>query len=181
MTISSVATSDSPSPALAAAIDRFPSDAARGYLAVASIGLPTKDTVAALRADLDLWATGEREAKEYDAIYDGVFETEAAVARLRGLARDGAILEFGVGTGRLAIPLADSGLVVHGVDGSLDMLNLMAEKPNGKKVEATVGDFSTVSVPGEFALVVCATNTFYALPDQEAQLRCFGNAASNGL
>ena len=122
---------------------------------------------------------GRHVAEEYDAIYDGVFDTEAAVARLRDLARGGAILEFGVGTGRLAIPLADSGLVVHGVDGSRDMLDLMAEKPGGKRVGATVGDFSTVRVPGKFSLAVCATNTFYALPDQQAQLRCFGNAAGH--
>jgi SAM-dependent methyltransferase len=127
----------------------------------------------------DAAAYGRHIAQDYDAVYDGVFDTEAAVSRLRDLAEGGPVLEFGVGTGRLAIPLAGSGVVVHGVDGSRDMLNLMAEKPGGEQVGTTVGDFSLARVPGEFGLVVCATNTLFALPDQQAQLRCFSNAASH--
>lgn len=122
---------------------------------------------------------GRHIAQDYDEVYDGVFDTEGAVSRLGDLAEGGPILEFGVGTGRLAIPLAGLGHVVHGVDGSRDMLHLMAEKQGGERVGTTVGDFSTVNVPGEFGLVICATNTLYALPDQQSQLRCFSNAANH--
>ena len=117
------ATSLTPSPALAAAIDRFPSDAARGYLAVASIGLPTIDTVAALRADLDLWARGEREAKEYDAIYDA---TRASYARL-----------VGVDVDRVATGSQTSALVSI----------LAAAVPAGAEVLCIEGDFTSIVFP----------------------------------
>jgi SAM-dependent methyltransferase len=120
---------------------------------------------------------GRHIADEYDAIYDGVFDTEGAVARLSQLAAGGPLLEFGVGTGRLAIALADRGVEVHGIDGSATMLDLMRAKPGGERVAGTVGDFCRVTVDGRFAVVVLATNTIYALPDQEAQLQCIANAA----
>ncbi len=129
--------------------------------------------------DYDPTMYGAMMADEYDDLYGGVFETDAAVACLSDLAGDGAVLEFGIGTGRLALPLARAGIEVHGVDASEDMLARLRAKPGGSEVAVSVGDFADVSVPGTFSLVVLAVATIFALPDQEAQLRCFANAAAH--
>lgn len=120
---------------------------------------------------------GARIAAEYDDIYDEVFDTDAAVACLAELADGGDVLELGVGTGRLAIPLVARGVAVHGVDASEEMLVRLAAKPGGAGIPVTLGDFAEVSVAGEFSLVVLAINTVFALPTQDAQVRCFQNAA----
>ena len=121
---------------------------------------------------------GRNIADDYDAIYGEAFDTDAAVDCLAELARGGDVLELGVGTGRLALPLAQRGLAVHGVDGSESMLRLLAAKPGGDAIATTLGDFSEVRVEpsGRFALVVLAINTIFAL-DPEAKLRCFETAA----
>src|SRR5439155_25785741 len=93
------------------------------------------------------------------------------------LAQGGAVLEFGVGTGRLAVPLASRGLRVHGVDASTSMTDKMLKKVGGDAVEVTIGDFASVTVGDEFALVVLAVNTIFAVPDQDAQVEVFMNAA----
>ena len=122
---------------------------------------------------------GTHIAADYDEIYGMAFDTEGAVARLAELAGDGPVLELGVGTGRLALPLAARGLKVHGVDSSAEMLELLHAKPGGEAVTTTLGDFSDVSVgrPAEFSLVVLAVNTIYALSSQVEQIRCFATAA----
>jgi SAM-dependent methyltransferase len=120
---------------------------------------------------------GRHIADDYDRIYGDIFDTEGAVARLLDLAAGGSVLELGVGTGRLAIPLARAGLAVHGIDGSATMLEQLAGRPGGELITATEGDFSKVSVEGRFALAVLAANTIYALPDQDAQVACFANVA----
>lgn len=122
---------------------------------------------------------GRHIAAEYDAVYDGVQDTRGAVEVLTDLAAGGPVLELGAGTGRLVIPMARAGLSVHAVDGSEAMLDQLRAKPGGDAVATTVGDFSTVRVPGAFSLVALVTNTVYALPDQEAQVRCFANAAAH--
>jgi SAM-dependent methyltransferase len=120
---------------------------------------------------------GRHIGSDYDDVYDGVFDTEGAVARLVELAQGGPVLEMGVGTGRLALPLAAAGLHVHGIDGSAVMLERLADKPGGRDVPTTLGDFSQVTVPGTFALAALTFNTIFALPDQDAQVRCFANVA----
>jgi SAM-dependent methyltransferase len=130
-------------------------------------------------ADHDVSEYGTWIADAYDDIYGGAFDTDGAVERLADLADGGPVLELGVGTGRLALPLAHRGLEVHGVDGSSEMLDLLADRCNGAVVDSTLGDFSTVRVgaPGGFSLVVLAINTIFALPDQDAKIRCFETAA----
>ncbi len=127
----------------------------------------------------DVGEYGRHIADEYDAIYGQAFETDDAVEQLVMLAEAGPVLELGVGTGRLALPLCDRGLAVHGVDGSEQMLKLLGEKPGGECVSTTVADFSEVRVgrPGGFSLVVLAINTIFALEDQDAKVRCFETAA----
>jgi ubiquinone/menaquinone biosynthesis C-methylase UbiE len=82
----------------------------------------------------DAASYGELLADEYDAIYGDVFDTDGAVDRLAGLAGGGRVLEFGVGTGRIALPLTERGLDVWGIDGSPEMLKLLKEKPGGDGV-----------------------------------------------
>jgi SAM-dependent methyltransferase len=116
-------------------------------------------------------------ADEYDAIYAGVFDTEGAVDRLVHLANGGRVLEFGVGTGRIALPLAERGLDVWGIDGSSEMLLLLEKSPGGDRVSTVCGDFATATADGQFDLVVLLVNTIYAMHTQEDQIACFANAA----
>jgi SAM-dependent methyltransferase len=115
-------------------------------------------------------------------IYDdtvGQLPTDEPVARIAELADGGPVLEFGIGTGRLALPLAARGLTVAGVDGSPEMVAGLRAKPGGDALDVVVGDFSTARVEGRFGLVLLAVNTIFALPDQAAQVRCFRNAAAH--
>ncbi|MFC4061223.1 class I SAM-dependent DNA methyltransferase [Planomonospora corallina] len=130
----------------------------------------------------DASAYGRRSADVYDAVTGDVVggsSTELAVDRLHELAEGGRVLEFGIGTGRLALPLAARGLAVAGIDASAEMLGVLRAKPGGDRIPMTVGDFSTTRMDGEFSLVVLAYNTVFALPSQDAQLACFRNAAAH--
>ena len=122
---------------------------------------------------------GERFADVYDEWYAATADVDGTVAVLAELARGGPVLELGVGTGRLALPLVDRGLVVHGVDASPAMVALLRGKPGGEQVHVTTADFADVAVDvdGGFALVFVAFNTFFNLPTAEAQQRCVTNVA----
>lgn len=103
-------------------------------------------------------------------------DTDQAVDLLAELADGRPVLEYGVGMGRLALPLQDRGLQVHGVDNSPWMVEQLRKKPGGETLPITMGDFATVPVDGRFGLVVLAYSTFAALADQELQIKCFQNA-----
>ncbi|MEU6738349.1 class I SAM-dependent DNA methyltransferase [Streptosporangium sandarakinum] len=128
--------------------------------------------------EFDPSAYGRAAADVYDEVVT-YLPTGPAVDRLQELAEGRAVLEFGVGTGRLALPLAARGLTVAGIDGSAEMTAVLRAKPGGDRVPVTLGDFSTTRVDGEFGLVVLAYNTIYALPSQDAQVDCFRNAAAH--
>jgi SAM-dependent methyltransferase len=115
-------------------------------------------------------------ADVYDAAYAHL-DPETAVNRVMALAEGGPVCEFGIGTGRLALPLLSRGLHVAGVEGSPEMVDRLRAKPGGAQIEVTVGDFATARAAGEFGLVLLAFNTIFALPDQAAQIACFRNAA----
>ena len=119
---------------------------------------------------------GERVADVYDDWYKPV-DTAAEVALLAELARGGRALELGIGTGRIAIPLAAHGVEVHGIDASPAMVERMRAKPGGDAIAVTIGDMADVPVDGRFALVFVVFNTFFQLYSQETQLRCFANVA----
>jgi SAM-dependent methyltransferase len=122
----------------------------------------------------DPTAYGAATADVYDDLYDDeVMGTAAAVRCLRALAGAGPVLELGVGTGRLALPLAAGGLPVHGIDASPAMLDQLAAKPGGSEISVTLADFSAFELPGRFALAFLAFNTIFGLPDQDSQVRCF--------
>ncbi|GGO80292.1 class I SAM-dependent DNA methyltransferase [Nonomuraea cavernae] len=126
----------------------------------------------------DASAYGRSIADIYDATVREL-PTERAVERLHELAGDGPVLEFGIGTGRLALPLAARGLGVAGIDGSPEMVEVLRAKPGGEDIAVIVGDFSATTVKGRFGLVLLAANTIYALPSQDDQVRCFRNAAEH--
>lgn len=124
-------------------------------------------------------AYGRAIAGDYDALYAERLDTAAAVDCLTDLADGGPVLELGVGTGRLALPLAARGLAVHGMDSSPEMVDLLRAKPGGAELPVTLGDFSDLHVDERFTLVVLAFNTIFALPSQGAQVGCFAVAAEH--
>lgn len=121
-------------------------------------------------------AYGRRCADVYDQWF-GYFD-EAAVEVLAELAGGGPVLELGIGTGLVALPLAARGVEVHGIDASPEMVAALRAKPGGHSVPVTLGDFAGVAVGGEFSLVFVVYNTFFALQTQEEQVRCFRNVAA---
>jgi SAM-dependent methyltransferase len=124
---------------------------------------------------------GERVAATYDGS-TGVFApgaVDATVDRLAELAGTGRALEFGIGTGRIALPLASRGVTVHGIDLSQAMVARLRAKPGADAVGVTIGDFSTTRVDGTFSLVYLVFNTIMNLTTQDAQVACFGNAAAH--
>jgi SAM-dependent methyltransferase len=121
---------------------------------------------------------GRSAARDYDKLHAGL-DPSAAVETLAGLAGGGPVVEFGIGTGRLALPLAERGLAVHGIDGSPEMAALLHSKPGGQEIPVVVGDFSQATAGNDFRLAVLALNTIYALPSQDAQVACFANAAGH--
>jgi len=125
----------------------------------------------------DAGAYGRMVGDDYDRLYSQVPDTEATVDRLEDWARGGRVLEFGLGSGRLALPLVERGLEVCGIEGSPEMDALLRRKPGGERIAVTIGDFAETEVDGEFALVVLALNTIFGMPTQERQVACFRNAA----
>ena len=106
-------------------------------------------------------------------------DTDAAVTFLAGLAGSGPVLELAVGTGRIALPLAERGTEVHGIDASEAMVARLRTKPGGDAIPVTIGDFADVPVERRYALVYVVFNTLFALQTQEAQIRCFRNVAAH--
>jgi SAM-dependent methyltransferase len=120
---------------------------------------------------------GERVADVYDDWYKPV-DSADEVALLGELAAGGPALELGVGTGRVAIPLAAAGVDVSGIDASPAMVERMRAKPGGDAVRVTIGDMADVEIDGEFALVFVVFNTFFQLYSRDAQQRCLRNVAA---
>jgi len=121
---------------------------------------------------------GEKIAGVYDHWFKGVSDTDATVECLANLAGGGPVLELGIGTGRIGLPLAARGLEVHGIEISPAMVEELKDKPGNEKVSVTIGDFADVGVEGPFALIFVAANTFTGLATQDDQVRCFANAAA---
>lgn len=125
-------------------------------------------------------AYGASLASRYDELYgEDELGTGATVAYLHELAGPGgAILEFGVGTGRLALPLVEQGHPVTGIEASPGMIAALKAKPLGEQVRVIEGDFSQVEVPGRFKIVLLAFNAIFALPSRPAQALCLKRAAA---
>ncbi|MEU0673900.1 class I SAM-dependent methyltransferase [Streptomyces sp. NPDC006172] len=99
------------------------------------------------------------------------------VAFLAELAGDGRALEFAVGTGRVGVPLRESGVPVVGIELSTDMAAVLRRKVGEDVLPVTIGDMATTVVPGEFTLVYLVYNTITNLLTQDEQVECFRNAA----
>jgi SAM-dependent methyltransferase len=114
-------------------------------------------------------------ASRYDDQLRG--DEDVAAKVLEELAAGGPALEFAIGTGRIALPLIERGVEVHGIELSTHMVEQLRAKPNGANVPVTVGDMSTVRAPGTFPLVYLVYNTIFNLLTQDDQVACFANAA----
>jgi len=125
---------------------------------------------------------GDRFADVYDDWYGDVTDAVACTARLVTLVDEvggGPVLELGIGSGRLALPLAERGLEVHGIDASSSMLERLRAKPGAGAIHLTEGDMAALDLadPPPFALVFVAFNTFFNLGSVEAQCRCLSRVA----
>ncbi|MGH2683927.1 MAG: class I SAM-dependent DNA methyltransferase [Actinomycetota bacterium] len=123
---------------------------------------------------------GDSFADVYDEWYGEASDADATVAAVAALAAEagGPVLELGVGTGRLAIPLARRGLDVAGVDASAAMVERLLAKPAGERVRVTVGSMQGPEPAGPFGVVFVAFNTFFNLPTESAQVACMRSVAA---
>ena len=125
---------------------------------------------------------GEGVAERYDESSPEMFDpavVNPAVDFLADLAGDGAALELGIGTGRIAIPLSRRGVRVHGIDLSPQMVAQLRAKPGAEGIGVTVGDFATATVDGRFSLAYLVFNTINNLTTQDGQVACFQNVAAH--
>ncbi len=120
---------------------------------------------------------GERIADIYDEWYADY--DVAAITALNQFAQGGRALELGIGTGRIALPLQQSGIDVHGIEASAAMLVRLRAKPGGALIPVTLGNFADVAVEGQYALIYVLFNTFFALLTQGEQVRCLRNVAQH--
>ena len=125
---------------------------------------------------------GERVAERYDESSAEMFEAakvEPVVDFLIELATDGSALELGIGTGRIALPLAQRGIRVHGIDLSEAMVAILRAKPGAEQIGVTIGDFAGATVEGRFSVAYLVFNTIMNLTTQDEQVACFQNVAAH--
>ena len=125
---------------------------------------------------------GEPVAATYDEESAEMFAAAAVdpvVDLLAGLAGNGRALDLGIGTGRIALPLARRGVPVSGIDLSRAMVNRLRAKRGGAQIDVTIGDFATARAEGRFTLAYLVFNTIVNLTTQDAQVACFGNVAAD--
>jgi SAM-dependent methyltransferase len=125
---------------------------------------------------------GERVAARYDESSAEMFDAEVVepvVDFLAELAGRGRALELGIGTGRIALPLAQRGVPVHGIELSKAMAARLRAKPGGEDVGVTIGDFATTTVDGSFSVAYLVFNTIMNLTTQAEQVACFSNVAAH--
>ena len=125
---------------------------------------------------------GEPVAARYDDAVDDMLDRagiDTAVDFLAELAGSGRALELGIGTGRVAVPLARRGVPVSGIDMSKAMVARLHAKPDGTDIPVTIGDFATARVDGTFSVAYLVFNTISNLTTQAAQVACFRNVAAH--
>jgi SAM-dependent methyltransferase len=121
-------------------------------------------------------------AEQYDewtADLSGPAAVDPVVDFLVDLCFDGTALEFGIGTGRIALPLSQRGIRVHGIDLSEAMVGRLRAKPGADGIGVTVGDFATTIVAGRFSVAYLVFNTIMNLTTQDEQIACFQNVAAH--
>jgi SAM-dependent methyltransferase len=124
-------------------------------------------------------AYGEAHAEVYDRIYGPRRTTTDAVSALVAAAGPGGrILELGLGTGRLAIPLAERGVVIDGIEASEAMIRRLREQPGGDRIGVFQYDLTSFDLPGpRYDVAVSAVSTLFMLPGHKAQTSCLASAA----
>jgi len=125
---------------------------------------------------------GEHVAARYDESAADMFDPAKVgpvVEFLAELASDGSALELGIGTGRIALPLAQRGIRVHGIDLSEAMVAQLRAKPGADKIDVTIGDFATTTVERRFSVAYLVFNTIMNLTSQDEQVACFQNVAAH--
>jgi ubiquinone/menaquinone biosynthesis C-methylase UbiE len=125
----------------------------------------------------DVGSYGRSFADVYDAWYSDVSDVTATVARVRELSHGGRVLELGVGTGRIALPLAHAGLDVVGIDASGEMLEVLRAKADAVRVHAVFGDMAELPFVSTFSLVLVAFNTLFNLVGHDRINTCFAEVA----
>ena len=123
----------------------------------------------------------EEVAARYDETTADLFDpavVDPTVDFLAELAGAGRVLELGIGTGRIALPLAARGVEVHGIELSRAMAARLGAKPGGEAIGVTIGDFATTRAEGTFSLAYLVFNTIMNLTTQAAQVSCFRNVAA---
>lgn len=123
----------------------------------------------------------ERVAARYETYWPELFQPEVidpVVSFLADLVGEGAALELGVGTGRIALPLSGRGVRVHGIDRSSAMVARLQAKPGAEAIGVTIGDFATTRAGGTFTLAYLVRNTITNLTTQDEQVACFRNVAA---
>jgi len=124
----------------------------------------------------------ERVAARYDESAADMFDpavVDPVVDLLVEFAGSGRALELGIGTGRIALPLAQRGVPVHGIEMSKAMVARLRAKPGGEDIGVTIGDFATTTVDGTFSVAYLVFNTIMNLTTQAAQVACFRNVAAH--
>jgi SAM-dependent methyltransferase len=124
----------------------------------------------------------ERIAERYETYWPNLFEpavVDPAVNVLADLAGTGTALELGIGTGRIALPLIERGVRVHGIELSPDMVERLRAMPGAADIDVTIGDFATTKVDGTFELAYLVRNTIMNLTTQDEQAACFRNVAAH--
>jgi SAM-dependent methyltransferase len=126
----------------------------------------------------DAASYGDSIADLYDSLY-GDLDTGPATETLVALAAGGPVLELGIGTGRLALPLASRGVKVDGLDASPAMVDSLRHKPGGTELEVHIGDFADFELGRTYQLIFVAFNTLFNLRSQEEQVSCFAAVAGH--
>lgn len=124
----------------------------------------------------------EEVARGYDAAVARMFDPavlEPTVTVLEELSKGGRVLEFAIGTGRVALPLAQRGVAVSGIELSSAMVKQLRAKPGGAELEVVIGDMTSSRIDGAFSLVFLVFNTIGNLLSQDEQVACFANAAEH--
>lgn len=121
---------------------------------------------------------GDRISGIYDELYSSY--EPASIELLADLAGDGFVLELGIGTGRIALPLHENGVAVQGIDASEAMISRLRSKPHSAEIEVLAHSFAEFQIDRRFRLIYIVFNTFFNLQTQEEQIRCF-NCVSRHL
>jgi SAM-dependent methyltransferase len=124
-------------------------------------------------------AYGEAWSGAYDRLYETRDDPLTVVTALERLGIGHDVLEFGLGTGRLALPLVAAGFDVVGIEASPAMVHAFKEKPGSEAVDVVLGDFVSVRLERRFDLVLLAFSTLFLLEDQDGQVACLSNAAAH--